>query len=150
MNRRDFIARAGAMLAMASTVAIASMPRRHYFSREYDTCMVCGASSELIENSPPFECSRGGAYAAALVEPTYLTEKSIEDLLRQLWDNKRLRIYPRYFIHGPMVFSSATKEMVFLGGGPARFRPEQANTDDQNWNHPQAPKCFVERSDLVS
>jgi len=29
--------------------------------------------------------------------------------------------YPRYFIHGPLVFSSATKEMVFLGGGPARL-----------------------------
>jgi len=33
--------------------------------------------------------------------------------------------YPRYFIHGPLVFSSATKEMVFLGGA-ARLRQQMS------------------------
>ena len=49
MNRREFVAALTAGVAMSSAVAAAS-PKRHYFSREYDTCMVCGVSAELIED----------------------------------------------------------------------------------------------------
>ena len=49
MNRRDFIARAGAILAMASAVAVASAPRRHKWGYVDAFCTHCRVSREAFE-----------------------------------------------------------------------------------------------------
>ena len=74
MNRRDFIARAGAMLAMTSAVAVACIPRPDP-----------GDGISLINISHPWS------------KFADLTEPSIESLLNQLWDSELMRSNPSGF-----------------------------------------------------
>ena len=133
MNRREFIARAGAALAFVSAVAAASVrPKQHRMTyqnkcrldyRNYDYCQDCGISAELIEDGwaptcPPdwvaiaqrrhqaliesMRCTEREHYSNPLVTPEAFSEKMLEDLMRQILDNKELRsavfsIHPTHF-----------------------------------------------------